>query len=103
MVNEKRLPSEDGFYDPDTSVEDLRLNHSNGFLPPSPSESPQKLDSKHAALDAGEETLSMLSSRKKRKATPSSFAPDSKRVWRKDDEFVILKVSTLIKLLSATS
>ncbi|CAL9220013.1 unnamed protein product [Arabidopsis halleri] len=86
MVNKKRLSSKDDFSDTYTCDLEFRINNSNGFLPP---DSPEKLDSSHAAFDAAEETPSMLmKSRKKRKATHAS---DSKRLWSKDDELVILK------------
>ncbi|KAG7581352.1 GLABROUS1 enhancer-binding protein family [Arabidopsis suecica] len=86
MVNKKRLSSKDDFSDTYTCDLEFRINNSNGFLPP---DSPEKLDSSHAAYDAAEETPSMLTkSRKKRKP---SHASDSKRLWSKDDELVILK------------
>lgn len=96
MVNKKRLSSGDDFSDTYTCDLEFRLNNSNGLLPPSPPDSPvlnspEVLDSSHAAF---QETSSLLRTRKKRKATLSSYAPDSKRVWSKDDELVILKVCT---------
>ncbi|XP_020889307.1 GLABROUS1 enhancer-binding protein-like 1 isoform X2 [Arabidopsis lyrata subsp. lyrata] len=65
MVNKKRLSSKDDFSDTYTCDLEFRITNSNGFLPP---DSPEKLDSSHAAFDAAEQTPSMLmKSRKKRK------------------------------------
>ncbi|XP_023641576.1 GLABROUS1 enhancer-binding protein-like 1 [Capsella rubella] len=87
MVNKKRPCSGDGFSETYTCDLEFRLNNSNGFLPPSPPDSPvlnspENLDSSNATL---------LKTRKKRKATLPSYAPDSKRLWTKADELIILK------------
>lgn len=92
MVYKKRLPYGDDFSDSDTSDGDIRE-----ITPPSiVVKSPEKLDSKHVAT----ETSNMFRSRKKRKATLANYlGPSPKRLWSENDELVILKVSTLLKLL----
>ncbi|XP_010464408.1 PREDICTED: GLABROUS1 enhancer-binding protein-like isoform X2 [Camelina sativa] len=100
MVNKKQRSSGDGgFSDTYTCDLELRIKNSNGFLPPSPPDSPvlkstENLDSTPtAAAAAFDDSLTLSKSRRKRKATLSpSYAPsDSKRLWSKDDELVILK------------
>ncbi|XP_010486341.1 PREDICTED: GLABROUS1 enhancer-binding protein isoform X2 [Camelina sativa] len=105
MLNKKRRCSggDGGFSDTYTCDLELRVKNSNGFLPPSPPDSPvlnspENLDSTPtaaaaAAAAAFDETPTLSKTRKKRKATlsPSYAPPDSKRLWSKDDELVILK------------
>ncbi|XP_010456897.1 PREDICTED: GLABROUS1 enhancer-binding protein-like isoform X2 [Camelina sativa] len=101
MVNKKhRCSGDGGFSDTYTCDLELRVKNSNGFLPPSPPDSPvlnspENLDSTPiaAAAAAFDDTPTLSKTRKKRKATLSpSYAPsDSKRLWSKHDELVILK------------